>query len=855
MDAPLTALHPPVTQATKRGSRLTSVATGLVGLLALVAIGRLIETVRPADVGAAIAAIPAWRMAAAMGFTVASYVALTFYDWAALHAIGRKLPWRTAAYASFTGYALSHNLGFGLVVASSARWRAYSKAGLELADVARITLLASAAFWAGALALAGAALIFSRNGQHLAGLPIASAALVALGILLLGIAVLPFVLRFAGLCAIGTGRVWLPLPKGRVMAAQLLVAAVDIACTAAALFVLIPGAGTIGIAPLFLAYALAIVFVHIAPLPGGLLVFEASMLALVPAPTQSLIAVLLVYRLIYYILPLLAACALMLATPGERMRGFVSAARALAGAAAWSLAPAWSAIAAAVAGLVLMLSGALPPVSGRMHLLQDILPLGAVEIAHLGGSIVGVALILSAPALNARLKSGYLLALGLLLAGTILSLLKGFDFEEAGLMLLIAGTLFTARRNFYRRAGLAGAPVSDWWWAAAIGAVAFSTWIAILAYKHVPYSNGLWTVFAWHGAASRSLRATAGASLVAIGFSFWRLTSAPARLDGECALPARAARAALPSAERADAMLAFTGDKHFLASPSGDAFLMYKPHGRSWLVMGDPVGPAESWHELVWQARQMCDRVHARLCFYQASAATLPVLVELGLRPIKYGEEALVDLRKGFSLEGSRRKALRYSVKRAEAEGLRFEILPAATVHLYLARLRRVSDQWLARKGVPERCFSLGRFEPDYLCRFDCAILFHDDEIIAFANLWQTGNRGELSVDMMRYLPQAPYGTMDYLFVCLMRWGAQQGFERFNLGFAPLAGLVDYREAPFWSRAAAAVFNHGEWFYGFSGLRAFKQKFGPDWVPRYIAIPDGVAGWRSLIDLAAVVAK
>jgi phosphatidylglycerol lysyltransferase len=270
--------------------------------------------------------------------------------------------------------------------------------------------------------------------------------------------------------------------------------------------------------------------------------------------------------------------------------------------------------------------------------------------------------------------------------------------------------------------------------------------------------------------------------------------------------------------------------------------------------MGDPVGAGEGWSELAWKARRLCDRMHTRLCFYQASAAMLPLVVELGLHPIKYGEEALIDLKDGFTLEGSVRKSLRHSVKRARAAGLSFAIIPASDVPAHIAALRHVSDHWLAHKKTSERCFSLGQFDPAYLSRFDCAVLRLDGAIIAFANIWQSGTSRELSVDLMRHLPEAPYGAMDYLFVSLMQWGAAQGFERFNLGLAPLSGLIDAREAPFWSRAAATVFQHGEWLYGFSGLRAFKEKFGPTWVPRYIAVPDGLSGWRALIDLAALVA-
>jgi phosphatidylglycerol lysyltransferase len=416
------------------------------------------------------------------------------------------------------------------------------------------------------------------------------------------------------------------------------------------------------------------------------------------------------------------------------------------------------------------------------------------------------------------------------------------------------GVLHLGRQIFYRRGGLAGASPGDWWWAAALGAIVLSVWVGFLAYKHVPYSNDLWLSFAWHhGSAPRFLRAALASTLFAIGFSVWRLTAAPALEKGECALPDDVAEAAFRHAERSDAMLAYTGDKAFLIARSREAFLMYRQRGRSLIVMGDPVGRRCDWPELAWAVRALADRYHARLCFYQASAEMLPILVELGLRPIKYGEEALIDLRHGFSLAGGARKSLRYSFNRAVTAELHFDILPRAGVHAHLEELRSVSDLWLADKKKREKHFSLGRFDPAYLARFDCAVLRQRDRIVAFSNLWQTTDGRELSVDLMRHLPDAPYGTMDLLFVRLMQWGADHGFERFNLGLAPLSGLVDSPLAPLWSRAGATLFEHGERFYGFSGLRSYKQKFDPTWVARYIATPDGLAGWRALIDVAALV--
>lgn len=838
--------------AAKRARYLAPAAALFVTLLALAALHHLLATVRLKDIEQALSEVGAGQLAGAVALTACSYLALTLYDWFALRTIGRPLPWRTAAIASFTSYTLSHNLGFSLLTGGSARWRTYSAAGLSLSDVARITALAAANFWGGVFALSGLALLTVAPSGGLAQLggPVARP---ALGALLVGAALIPVVLRASGRRRLGWGRLTVPLPPLPSIAAQLLVSMIDLFCAAAALFVLVPGPET-GLPAFFLAYTLAIIAGLVTHVPGGLGVFEATMLAVAPGQPERVFAALLLYRLIYYILPLVVAGAMIVYLERHRIAAPLSAGRQAISGIARGAAPSFLALAVFGAGLVLLLSGALPPIWTRMHVLRMLLPLPLVEAAHLAASVTGMALILLAPALQARLKSGLILARLLLLAGALFSLLKGFDFEEASLTLMALGLLQLGRRAFYRRGGLAGAPASDWWWAAALGALVLSVWVGLLAYKHVPYSNELWFFFAWrHGSASRFLRAALATSLFAIGFSFWRLTAAPAPDKGERNLPGDVADAAFREARRSDAMLAYTGDKSFLIAKSREAFLMYRQQGRSIVVMGDPVGPREDWTELSWAARALADRLHARLCFYQASADMLPILVELGLRPIKYGEEALIDLSGGFSLEGGARKSLRHSVRRAAAAGLVFEVVPAEQVPGRLDELKRVSDAWLADKRKKEKSFSLGRFDPAYLARCDCAALTLDGAVVAFANIWATADRTELSVDLMRHLPDAPYGTMDLLFTSLMRWGAEQGYRRFNLGLAPLSGLADSPLAPFWSRAGATLFEHGERFYGFSGLRSYKQKFAPAWVPRYIATPDGFAGWRALIDIAALV--
>ncbi|MGN5375643.1 lysylphosphatidylglycerol synthase transmembrane domain-containing protein [Sphingomonas hankookensis] len=148
---------------------------GVLVVLALIGLGfaaleHLTQEIRFADVRAALHGLSAGKIALALLATAGSYLALTFYDVLALRTIGRPLPWRTAALASFTSYTLSHNLGLALLTGGSARYRIYTAAGLDGPDVARIVTIASGTFWAGVISVTGVALLLHPGALDLAGL-------------------------------------------------------------------------------------------------------------------------------------------------------------------------------------------------------------------------------------------------------------------------------------------------------------------------------------------------------------------------------------------------------------------------------------------------------------------------------------------------------------------------------------------------------------------------------------------------------------------------------------------------------------------------------------------------------------
>jgi phosphatidylglycerol lysyltransferase len=136
---------------------------------------------------------------------------------------------------------------------------------------------------------------------------------------------------------------------------------------------------------------------------------------------------------------------------------------------------------------------------------------------------------------------------------------------------------------------------------------------------------------------------------------------------------------------------------------------------------------------------------------------------------------------------------------------------------------------------------------------FPIAVVRVGAQIVAFANVWAGGGRGELSVDLMRHVSDAPNGIMEYLFLELMLWGKEQKYERFTLGMVPLFGLERRRLAPLWSQAGSLLFRYGEHFYNFQGLLRFKAKFEPVWEPRYLAAPGGFALPRVLRDVTLLI--
>ena len=297
----------------KIASRLgRSTISAAISLLILAAAAFVLnELLRDADFGkvaAALKAQPIQKIAAAGAFVVAGYVTLTFYDLFALHTIGRhKVPYAVAALASFASSTIGHSLGAAVLTGGLIRFRIYSVWGLTVVDIAKIAFVTGMTFWLGnAFLLGGATAYAPEAASAVDHLPLWINRAIGL----------------AGLAAIACYLLWLTprrravgrsgwrivLPSLRFTLVQIGIGALDLSLVTMAMYILLPPTPALGFVTVLVIFLTATLLGTVSHAPGGLGVIEATMLVgLAQFQREELLAALLTFRALYFVLPLLLA--------------------------------------------------------------------------------------------------------------------------------------------------------------------------------------------------------------------------------------------------------------------------------------------------------------------------------------------------------------------------------------------------------------------------------------------------------------------------------------------------------------------------------------------------------------------
>ena len=761
-----------------------------LGLFALgiYALYRLLQPVHAADVIAQFRTTPWATLAAALGATALGYVALIGYDWSALRHLGKKVPLRTIALGGFLGYSFGNTIGLSIVSGGAVRYRIYSAFGLSAFEVASVSAFVALAFGFGITIIGLGALAihpYALEGM----LPLA-----------------PSTVRLvSGLGAVGllTVLAWLSItgstlrirgfevsaPNMGVLIGQLVFTLIDTSMAALTLYVLLPQGAPdfLTFLVLFATAAMAGVLSHV---PGGVGVFEAVVIAAMP-PTvalEQMAAALLLYRLIYYLVPF--ALALVIVALNEarmaggvvtRILGEVSDPLRPVIQSATSAAPALTGLTAFGLGAYLLLMALMPAVRPHEIDPNDLLAAILLEGGAILSAVLGVLLLILSQGLARRISGAFWLTGVALATGVLASLLNGLDFESALLLLAATAVLLPFRREFYRSGKLTRGLFSPGWLILVAGLVLSASAFFFFMHAAIPYSNNLWTEFAGPANTARALRAgLAGSATLFLVMVY--LVLQPVR--GHTRTPDVAtldkAASIIDTQNDPEAIMALSGDKALYFSDAGDAFIMFAEQGKSRIAYTDPVGPTASVEGLAWAFFEQSYDDAMRPIFYEITDRHLSLWIEMGFSLHKIGEEAVVHLPE-FSLSGGKFKKMRSAHNKALKAGLDFAILSPPHDAALMAELQAVSTAWLGSKTGREKGFSVSRFDPLYLNGFPIATVRLDGRIVAFASVLCPGDSSRVSIDLMRYLPEEASGMMEFLFIEMMEHYRNAGAAEFSL--------------------------------------------------------------------------
>lgn len=512
-------------------------------------------------------------------------------------------------------------------------------------------------------------------------------------------------------------------------------------------------------------------------------------------------------------------------------------------------------------GIVNLLSAVTPSQPDRRAWLELFLPFYIRSGGRIFAAIAGFALLVLAVNLLRRKHTAWVLTVGLLTISIISHLIKGLDFEECLLAIVLLGQLilmrdvFTAKSDrpsvaqglrvlfaavsFTLAYGTAGFYILDGRFQIDGQPINFSLRESIwqtLAMFFVEDNAGLQPIGRFAEFFANSIYVVGAITLT---FALWMLLR-PVLMQRDPATLAERQRARDiidRHGQTSLARLSLLSDKAYYFSPTGQSVIAYVAKGRAAIALGEPMGPIADRQETVIAFAEFCDRNDWFPVFYEVLPDSVPLYDELGFQRVQIGEEAIVDLRT-FNLKGKANQNLRTACNRLTKTGHSVQIFSPPISEELLQDLKPVSDEWLRAKQGAEKRFSIGWFDRDYLR--DCYIgVVYDagGRIIAFVNLLSQYNRLEVTVDLMRHREDIEKGTMDFLFVSLIQHFQTLNYEGFNFSLSPLAGVGTTADAQRIEKGLNYFFEHLNQFYNFKGLHNFKEKFQPRWEPRYLVYP------------------
>ncbi|QTX17565.1 bifunctional lysylphosphatidylglycerol flippase/synthetase MprF [Lacticaseibacillus paracasei] len=591
----------------------------------------------------------------------------------------------------------------------------------------------------------------------------------------------------------------------------------------------------------------------ISMVPGGLGSFDVLMiveLGQLGLDSSAAVVWLLFYRLFYYVIPFLIGAGLFAQDAGKRLNAYLEGLPVqLIRKAAFG----FLVVFLYFSGIMLLLRGVAPDLAFQNTLYQRLYPYTFLFLDRVTNVIVAFLILGFGRGIASRVKRAYWPTVIVLIVAMVASLREDNHLRFIVFLILVVIALILTRRELTRdRLALSwGNKLID-------GAVFGLTFIfyAFAVFYNAPAIHHRHVPDVFLFPSERMFFTTLiGVMLAALTvYLIFRYLSAPTKSLADPYDEARLKAVVAKFGGNEVSHLGLMRDKslHFYQVDGEDrVFFLFKKKADKLIVMGEPVGDETQVPAAIADFMKQADDQDMSLVFYEINESLTMKLHEFGFDFMKFGEEGYVDVTT-FTLAGTKRKGERALMHKFEREGYSVELLKPPFDDALLDDLQTVSDSWL--DGRSEKGFSLGFFDRHYLNQAPIAVVrAPDGKIVAFATDMPTGNNEVTSIDLMRSSADAPSGIMDEVFIHLFELAKDRGFKYFNMGMAPLANVGTSSYSFIEEKIAHLVYEYGYRFYGFQGLRSYKNKYVTEWVPKYVAYRKRTSLLFTLLQIMMVV--
>lgn len=506
-----------------------------------------------------------------------------------------------------------------------------------------------------------------------------------------------------------------------------------------------------------------------------------------------------------------------------------------------------------IVGTVNIVSAVTPALSQRLAILTQFFPLEVPDYSRLFVLVSGLIFYILAYYLVRQSWLAWALTLVLLVLSSVGHLLKGIDYEEVLVSLLAGLLLWQTRKSFYRRASLPSINNAFRLFIYSLGALFAYGTIGFLLFDDRYFGREFSLAQALHN--SFLLYFTFNVpnvvpktlfghlflnSAAVVGSLFYiyifAILFAPVlfRLPERSAARRRAQRLIeLAGTDTLD-KLKSSSDKHIFFYGEGHACIGFGIAQGSIVALGDPIAADISLGtETIKALHDAAQENGWRLAFFQTKSDYHEIYKSLGYKILEIGRDAIVDLQT-FSLEGSAMKSLRNSLTQLERHGLKVEFLTPPFSRPVWQELAAINRDWQTIPGRHERGFTQSSFGTNLAA--DAIAIARDasGQALAFLSLLTYPRIGILAVDLIRRKADIAHGVMDFLFVSMFNHYRTAGYQKCDLGLAPLAGAETVAIDHWLNNVLAISYNRLGWLFNFHGLKKFKAKFNPNWEPRYL---------------------